>query len=117
MRVFMLLLAVLLSFNSTYGEEKESLTKIEDTLKIVIPKFKVYGGTLEEVFDVLKKASLKNDPNKKGLKINYKSDLPKDKKYSFDFEDIPLGQIVRYICLSAELEFKKGKSGIIISNK
>lgn len=117
MRICIFLLIALVTISSTFGEEKEQQPKIEEKLKIIIPKFKK-NSTIQEVLAALRDESIKNDPDQKGINIIYRMgpEKGKDKNFNFDFENLPLGEIIRYICLVSGLKYKVEKFAVIISN-
>ena len=118
MRICLFLLATLVTITSTFGKEKENPPKIEEKLKIIIPKFK-QKATIEEVLAALRDESIKNDPDKKGVSIIYRKgqEKVKDKNFNFDFENMPTGEIIRYICIASGLKYKVDKHAVIIAAK
>lgn len=119
MRICILLLATLISLNSTFGQERKELAPISEKLKIVIPKFK-QNAKIQDVLKSLKELSAKHDPKKKGLTIIYRPNPDKkdnEKTFNFDFENMPIGEIVRYICISSNLKFKVDKHAVIVADQ
>lgn len=39
-----------------------------------------------------------------------------DKKYNFDFENMPIGEIIRYICISSNLKYKVDPHAVIVAD-
>lgn len=71
--------------------------------KVIIPQFNS-KGTAVEAFKTLEKLSKANDPKKLGIKIIFKA--KKAKNINLDFSNMPVDQILRYICLSAGYKYK-----------
>ena len=63
-------------------------------LKVIIAEFKS-NGTAQEAFKKLEELSKKNDPKNLGIK-----------KLNLDFSNMPVAEIVRYLCLSAGYKYK-----------
>ena len=71
--------------------------------KVVIPEF-TSEGTAADAFKNLEKLSKQNDPKKLGIRILFKP--KKAKKVNLNFSNMPVDQILRYICISAGYKYK-----------
>lgn len=111
-------------------------------LDLVIPKMSFVDARISKVFNLLHAQSKKLDPKRKGVifslklpsrkareegeeegdvwgKVEENPKVKKKKKYveptiTMDFDSIPLGQAVRYICEQANLKYKLRNGGITI---
>lgn len=115
-----LIFAIFLITNLSFGLEKPNDFKIEDKLKIIIPKFK-QNADITTVLESLGSSVKKHDQEQKGLKIIYipfgdKPQKEKGKVFNFDFENMPVGEIIRYLCLSANLKYKIENNAVIIAD-
>ncbi|MCH2207101.1 MAG: hypothetical protein MK132_14695 [Lentisphaerales bacterium] len=72
-------------------------------LKVIIAEFKS-NGTAQEAFKKLEELSKKNDPKNLGIRIIFNP--KKVKKLNLDFSNMPVAEIVRYLCLSAGYKYK-----------
>lgn len=72
-------------------------------LNVVIPEFKS-NGTAKEAFKKLEELSKKNDPKKLGIRVLFNP--KKAKTINLDFSNMPVTEILRYVCLSAGYKYK-----------
>ena len=141
----------------------DDATKITEKLKLIIPRFKQNTTNIEDVIEALREEARKQDPDKTGLNIIYRSaqnsapaggapavpDAPaggddpfgddpfgdpaaepaaepgaaadagagNDKSYNFDFENMPIGEIIRYICIASNKKYKVDTNAVIIADQ
>jgi hypothetical protein len=72
-------------------------------LKVVVPRFKSQGSAAD-AFKNLEKVSKENDPQKLGIRVIFKP--KKAKKVNLSFDNMPVAEILRYICLSTGYKYK-----------
>ena len=87
-------------------------------MNLIVPRFR-FIGKLKEVYASLEKLSVRMDPYKKGVKIKFTdtSNDPSPKKFNFDFENMPVKEIIRYTCIAAGLSYKVEVDSIIVESK
>ena len=104
-------LTVSLSYKRELEEKKEHFQK---NLKQIIPRFK-HSNSISEIIDELKESSgldlklLSSTSPGYSFDESYKpleEDFFLSKKFSFDFENMPSGEIIRYLAISANLKYK-----------
>ena len=71
--------------------------------KVIVPKFKS-SGTAADAFKNLEKVRKENDPKKLGIRVIFKP--KKARKVKLSFDNMPVGEILRYICLSTGYKYK-----------
>lgn len=103
------------------GEPQVELSQdkiMEQRLNLIVPRFR-FIGKLKEVYASLEKLSVRMDPYKKGVKIKFTdtSNDPSPKKFNFDFENMPVKEIIRYTCIAAGLSYKVEVDSIIVESK
>ena len=106
---------------------KNDSASINDKFKtIIIPKVKFENLTIEEVIQKVTRAAREQDPDKKGISIilslnstetedtgdanpaDPAADAPaaKEQLITLELDNIPVGELIRYICQSSGLEYK-----------
>ncbi|NQZ58191.1 MAG: hypothetical protein HRT88_12095, partial [Lentisphaeraceae bacterium] len=115
---------------------------IVQKLKTVIPRFKQEQKSIVEVIDGIREICRSKNSEEYGINIIYKSfnelkvtqdntDTDVDefatsvvddagdsmgKTYDFDFENMPIGEIIRYICLSSGVKYKIEEHAVVIAD-
>ena len=72
-------------------------------MKVIVPKFKS-SGTAADAFKNLEKVSKENDPKKLGIRVIFKA--KKARKVNLSLDNMPVSEILRYICLSTGYKYK-----------
>ncbi len=89
----------------------------EKLRKVVFEKIQFDETDVVEAFGFIRKKSKEDDPDGKGLNIVLKGIKKGESAITLELDDIPAGDLVRYICIAANLEFKVETYAIIISRK
>ena len=62
---------------------------------------------LEEVIEWLRQAARKHDPRDRGVNLIVKlDDKAKDKKITLNLRQIPFDDLIRYVCIVADLNYR-----------
>jgi hypothetical protein len=69
----------------------------------------------KDAFAQLMKQAKKDDPKKKGILILFKA--KKNKEINLNLSQMPLIEIIRYMCISSDYSFKVTGRTVIISDK
>lgn len=88
----------------------------EKLSRIVYPRISFADTDIRAVLNQLEKRSKDYDPEKEGLVIN--RNLPPDLELNVTLSctDMPLGEILRYICLMTGLEFRVDRNSVLVSS-
>ena len=62
---------------------------------------------------LVEKLSLKMDPNEKGIKLVKPNNLAAQ-TLNFDFENMPVGEIIRYICIASGRKYTVNGATVIV---
>lgn len=89
----------------------------EKLRKVVFEKIQFDETDVVEAFEFIRKKSKEDDPDGKGLNIVLKGIKKGESAITLELDDIPAGDLVRYICIAANLEFKVETYAVIISRK
>ncbi len=89
----------------------------EKLRKLILEKVQFDEVDIVEALEFVRKKSKEIDPSGKGVNIIIKELKKGDFKVTLELNDIPVGDLVRYICMSADLDFKIETYAIIISKK
>jgi len=98
------------------GEKFAELTpeqRMKNSLKIIIPRFRM-NDTMSVILKKLEDMSPHFDPDQVGIKI--RNEIPKDnkKEFNFDFENMPVGEIIRYLCIASGRKYEIGQSVVVV---
>ena len=105
--------------NSTVADgtvKKSSNQSVYDKLdRIVFPRISFADTDIRAVLSQLEKRSKDYDPEKEGLVIN--RSLPPDLELNVTLSctDMPLREILRYICLMTGLEYRAERNSVLVS--
>ena len=103
---------LLLSF-SCYGEVHNS----SEFLKTTVPKFKI-KGTIVDAINLLREESIRADPDSPSLNVvYYPTKGIKLKTLIVNFENVPMGEIIKYLCLASKSNYRVDQSVVVISHK
>ncbi|MCM8525400.1 MAG: hypothetical protein NE327_02710 [Lentisphaeraceae bacterium] len=93
-------------------------SRIEAKLKIIIPKVKFADHSVADAFEFVVKMSREQDVDKKGINIVLLKDAKNSKvKINLDADNMPVAEIIKYLCLQAKLSYKVEAFAIVIGNK
>ena len=90
---------------------------------IVIPKVEFEDSTISQVIVFLKTKSMELDPEHRGVDIvlHASKSFPQkeiaSRTVTITMYNVPLGEAIRYICMSSGLKFKIDKSAVLIADK
>ena len=129
-------LALLAAALSSYGDETAAgqepaanaalLAKAgsaEDKLKtIILPKVPFRDASIKEVVQYLQERSKALDPANEGVDIQLKLVPPAEgeedgRTFSMEFHDMPLVDVVRYLCLAGGLKYRVEGNTIVIADR
>lgn len=112
-----LCLAVLLFFTA-FTYQATAASAIEEKLKIVIPKVKFKDHSVADAVAFIIKMSRQQDVDKKGINIVLLKDATASKaKINLDADNIPVAEIIKYICLQAKLSYKVEAFAVVLGKK
>lgn len=110
-------LAVFLLF-STLISSAIAGSPIESKLKIVIPKVKLKDHTVADAVSFVIKMSREQDVDKKGINIVLLKDASASKaKINLDADNMPVAEIIKYICLQSNMSYKVEAFAVVIGKK
>jgi len=94
----------------------------EKASSIVAPGMEVENATVETVFEQLREDSVALDPDGEGVNFLFQADEEngtayKQRTITLDFTNMPLGDVIRYVCMAAGLHYKVEERAIIIADK
>jgi len=93
---------------------------VRNKLRMTIPKIYFENASLDTVIAGLKDLSQIHDPDREGINIVHVK--PDDGNaagaplVTLEFNNIPLGEAIRYICLAAEASYKVEEHAVIIAS-
>jgi hypothetical protein len=88
----------------------------EKMLKVVVPHF-IFRGTLSKALEALRETVLPADPEAPRLSIIYRSRGAVDQKeISLNLKGMPLGEILRSICLARNLTYQVDSHAVVVSD-
>lgn len=106
--VMMLALFFLVSVLFQVMMPAANAASLEERLgRIIIPKVELEEARLEEVIDWLRQSARKHDPRECGVNLIVKLDnKAKNKKITLNLRKIPFDDLLRYICILADLNYR-----------
>lgn len=106
-------------FKIVNGELKpfslDPLKKVDEKVKITIPRFRIKGDFISVVNELMT-FSKRMDPENEGVQIFNLSSVAEDKIFSFDFENLSIEEIAKYLSLTTHLEYKITEEGIFLGH-
>ena len=111
--IFFSVLSLFFPATLTYSQEPCA----EKLNKIIIEKVVFDETDVVDAFDLLRKISKEKDSNGKGINIVLRELKRGENSITLELSDIPAGDLIRYICMSANLEYKVEQFAVIISRK
>lgn len=94
---------------------QEGKAKIYEKLQsIIIPEIDFGGANVNSIVIQLKRRSKELDPEKVGVNILFSSDT--NPEVTLQFSNIPLGEVIRYLCQYAKLKYKVEENGVLIGS-
>lgn len=101
--------------------QAEAADSIREKLKMNIPKVYFEAATIRTVVTYLKDKSRDYDPDGEGVDIilleSRKSKRNAQRTVTMDFDNIPLGEAIRYLCIAANLRYTTEPHAVIIAGK
>lgn len=96
---------------------KQPRSEQQSLLAKIVPRFKCTNTSLGQALEQLSQSSKQLDPLKHGLNMIILPGIDTAEKVVCDFENIPLGECMRYISLTSGLKYKVEGDVIILSSK
>lgn len=91
---------------------ENDLDKIKDKSKIIIPRFKIIDGDFKNIMDQLTELTKRMDPFEEGVEVSSLSEKTQLKKsFNFEFENVPVGEVVRYLSISTGFKYEMTPKG------
>lgn len=94
---------------------------VRNKLRMKIPKIYFENASLDTVIAELKDLSQTHDPDREGINIvHVKPDAGSAagaRLVTLEFDNIPLGEAIRYVCLAAEASYKVEEHAVIIASR
>lgn len=88
----------------------------EKMLKVVVPHF-IFRGTFSKALEALRETVLPADPEAPRLSIIYRNRGAVDQKeISLNLKGMPLGEIIRSICLARNLKYQVDSHAVVVSD-
>ena len=88
-----------------------------EKLKIVIPKVKFKDSSIDDVVKFIKKSSKNLDTNGTGVNIILMKNKALEKaKINLDADNMPVGEVIKYVCQQVKAPYKVEKHAIIIGS-
>lgn len=89
---------------------------------LVIPRVEFEEATVAQVVTFLKKRSQELDPAKEGVNImlverSGATDKIADRIVTMNMTNVPLGELLRYVCMATSLQYRVDDYAVVISNK
>ena len=84
--------------------------------RIVYPRISFADADIRAVLNQLEKRSKDYDPDKEGLVINRSLPPELELNVNLSCTDMPLGEILRYICLMTGLEYRVDGNSVLVSS-
>lgn len=92
---------------------QEGKSKIYEKLQsIIIPEIDFGGANVNSILIQLKRRSKELDPEKVGINLIFSADT--NPEVSLQFTNIPLGEVIRYLCQYAKLKYKVEENAVTI---
>lgn len=88
----------------------------EKLSRIVYPRISFADTDIRAVLNQLEKRSKDYDPEKEGLVINRSLPPELELNVTLSCTDMPLGEILRYICLMTGLEYRVDRNSVLVSS-
>lgn len=85
-----------------------------DLKDIKIPQITLEEASPQSVFKLLRQLSKKNDPKGKGINFILKGLKKHPYTISLELKDLPLGDVIRYICMTGNLSYKVEDFAVVI---
>lgn len=93
---------------------QEGKAKIYEKLQsIIIPEVDFGGVNVNSILIQLKRRSKELDPEKIGVNIVFSS-FETNPEVSLQFSNIPLGEVIRYLCQYAKLKYKVEENSVLV---
>ncbi|MDP7397803.1 MAG: hypothetical protein QGF67_08835 [Lentisphaeria bacterium] len=93
---------------------------VRNKLRMKIPKISFENASLDTVIAELKELSQTHDPDREGINIvHVKPDAGNAagaRLVTLEFNNIPLGEAIRYVCLAAKASYKVEEHAVIIAS-
>lgn len=85
--------------------------------KLIINRVEMKDVTIGEAVDYLRKTSRELDPEKSGVNFVFSDVDQNGARIDVDLADLPLGEALKYICLSAGVAYRVEKYAVVITNR
>jgi len=82
--------------------------------KIVIKEFACEEAQAKDVFELVRQKSKEADPEGKGINFVFQDYPEGGAIVTISLNDIPLGKLIEYICISSKLKYKVDTHAVII---
>lgn len=96
--------------NDNTSEKATVFKKLQD---IIYPGADFEEEPAADVFSLIMRRSRELDPDKKGINITF-SDFNEDKFVTLKMGKLPIGELIRYVCMYTGLKYKVDHRGITI---
>lgn len=112
---FVLLLGLLLGSTAMADREKDEMhAKLK---RIVIPKVAFEEATLRQVFAFLGERAKDLDIEGEGVNLMFAcEDEALDQEVTMELDGVPLGELIRYICMTSGLHYRVEPHAVVIAD-
>ena len=91
---------------------ENDIEKVKAKCEIIIPRFKAMDSDFKDIMEKLKELSKRMDPFEEGIEVSSITEHSNTERlFNFDFENMPIGEIVRYLGIATNYKYKMTPHG------
>ena len=116
MKKFTYMIFMMFLMTQIHFAHSQNNSKMSSKLQIVIPSVKFKDIGIDAAVDMIRRSSKKQDPDGIGINIILVTDSKKSQeiKVNLEADNMPVGEIIRYICKQNNLPYKVDKYAVVI---